>query len=393
MKYILVSLLFLLTFFPVKATDYEHVKISILTVEPRSNEVYTIFGHTALRVSDPDNKVDVVFNWGTFDFDAPNFIWRFIKGETDYFLSTTYYQYFVASYGQSGATVIEQVIDLPADDKEKLINALHKNLRPENVTYRYDFFFDNCTSRVRDLLEKSNDGKLIYPEQDEPVTLRKLIHECTAPYPWLGFGIDILIGSGADSLVSYRNELWLPEKLMNAIDDCVVEDVSGNHYPLLLSKKTIVQPADDGKLSQTKSKHWLAPFNVGLILFIVTLWILLMFPSRRKRFRILFSLLYLTAGLGGCIVAFTCFLSSHPCTNPNWNLVWINPFYLIGAVGFLLPKTYRLITWYHGLNFVLLLIFLSGWFFIPQSINPGAVFFVLSFALISGYQAITFKRK
>ena len=339
----------------IKSMSNDSLQISLLTVEPRSNEVYTVYGHTALRVCDPTREIDAVFNWGTFDFSAPFFLYHFIKGETDYFLSNTSYEYFHYAYSTSGATVKEQVLAIPNENKQAFIEALALNLQPENQEYRYNFLFDNCSTRPRDFIEKYCGGKLVYPEQERKVTSRDMLHSCTRPYPWITFGVDLIIGSGADSLISKRQELFLPERLMDALNQSVVVTETGETRPIVTSFETIIQNSDN-EVSEQSS--WTDPLIIFIVIFILFGTLSVIELIKKRKFRIPYAIVFLIAGIGGCIVAFVTLFSSHPCTDANWNLLWLHPFHFIGFIGFLLKKSYPLIRWYHRSNLVLLFLFL-----------------------------------
>ena len=332
----------------------DSLQISLLTVEPRSNEVYTVYGHTALRVCDPTRGIDTVFNWGTFDFSAPFFLYHFIKGETDYFLSNTSYEYFHYAYSKDNATVKEQILNIPNENKQAFVEALALNLQPENQEYRYNFLFDNCSTRPRDFIEKYCGGKLVYPEQKEKVTFRDLIHSCTDPYPWMTFGLDLIIGSGADSLVSKRQELFLPERLMDALNQAVVITQNGETRPIVTSFETVIMSSKDNVSEQ---KSWFNPSTLGLIILIGFCALSIIGLVKKRKFSIPYAIIFLAAGIAGCIVTFVALFSSHPCTDANWNLLWLHPFHFIGFVGFLLKKSYPLIRWYHRSNLVLLFLF------------------------------------
>ena len=130
--------------YPLLSKDAE---ISLLTVSPSEDEVYTVYGHTALRVRDASKKLDTVFNYGIFDFSKPNFIYRFAKGETDYRLAAQYTRDFLIEYEMRGSEVTEQILDIDSAGKARIWEALMINNRPENRVYRYNFFFDNCATR------------------------------------------------------------------------------------------------------------------------------------------------------------------------------------------------------------------------------------------------------
>ena len=389
-KHILFFLVGLYTFSTVKSQTYDSLQVSLLTVASRDKAVWTIFGNTALRLSNPAQKIDAVLNWGTFDNQKPNFLLHFLKGKTDYFLSATPFHYFISSYSADGATVIEQVMNVPDNEKAALLDLLETNLLPENTEYRYNFIFDNCTTRPRDILERFCGGKMIYPEQTQPVTFRRLIHQHTAPYPWLEFGIDCVIGNGADSLISYRSELFLPEKLMDALNRTTVEHPDKIRQPFVQSTKFILQSGDTQK---SQLKFWNYPFPIGLIVCFLYFVFVITGYFKKRRFRLPFALLFFIAASGGCIAAGLCFFSVHPCVQPNWNLLWLHPLHFIAFAGFFFRKSYRLIRWYHAVNFVLLSCFLLGWHLIPQEMNKACIPFILCLWIISGLQFVVLKQK
>jgi hypothetical protein len=315
---------------------------------------------------------------------------RFVEGKTDYYLSASSFQYFILSYTNDGTTVIEQKLNIPDSEKEVLLEFLQINLLPENVEYRYNFIFDNCTTRPRDIIEQFCEGELIYPKQTQPVTFRQLLHQYTQPYPWVEFGIDCVIGSGADSLITYRNELFLPEKLMDALDHSVIKHPDEDEYPVVLASKVILQSTDS---QRSRTDFWNNPFGVGITVCILYLALATVGYIKKYRFRLPFALLFFIAGAGGCIVAMLNFFSLHPCVQSNWNLLWLHPLHFIACVGFFFRKSYSWIRWYHAVNFVLLSGFLLGWHWIPQELNKACIPFILCLWVVSGLQAVILKQK
>ena len=174
--------------YPLLSKDAE---ISLLTVSPSEDEVYTVYGHTALRVRDASKKLDTVFNYGIFDFSKPNFIYRFAKGETDYRLAAQYTRDFLIEYEMRGSEVTEQILDIDSAGKARIWEALMINNRPENRVYRYNFFFDNCATRPAAIIEKLAGGKIDYNIPFKQQTFRDLINYCTRNKPWLTFGCDL----------------------------------------------------------------------------------------------------------------------------------------------------------------------------------------------------------
>ena len=352
----------------------DSIQISLLTVLPRSNYIYTIYGHTAIRVCCPSKKSDLVFNYGAFNTNEPNFTYRFIRGKTDYFLDAYTYQQFEYNYRTGNYTVIEQILNLPAEEKEKMIQMLFLNFLPENRRYRYDFLFDNCTTRPRDIIVKFAGGKIVYAVPRDATTFRKLIHGCTAPYPWMTLGIDLLIGKGADSLISHQQKMFLPEKLMNALDSAYVVNDDLEQRPIVSFRYVVIQSSE---ADDSGGRSWSSPMKLGIILLIHALVFGIYGIVSKRRFSIFFGLIYLQATIIGLIIWFVALFSVHPCTFPNFNMYFFHPFYLIAFVGYVFPKTYRFATWFHWINFVLLPMLLMAWPFILQNMNPANIPYIL----------------
>ena len=172
--------------------------VSLLTCTP-GNLVYELYGHTAIRVREVGaRQSDWVFNYGTFSFNQPHFMWRFMLGETDYELGVVPYYLFYESYVREGRGIDEQVLNLTPAEAKKLVDALSKNLEPENATYRYNFFYDNCVTRALRVIEQSIDGQVIWPKADANKSLRDMVHEFSEPSPWNKFGQDLLLGAEVD---------------------------------------------------------------------------------------------------------------------------------------------------------------------------------------------------
>jgi len=219
-------LLFLTLFvFPttaqVQLTD--SAKISLLTASPWHGAVYALFGHTAIRVQDDSTGVNAVFNYGYFDSSQPNFIYHFVRGETDYILGVTSFEEFLSEYAYKGQQVIAQELNLTTDEKQQLYEALYVNALPENRKYRYNYFYDNCSTRPRDMVEKYTDGEVQYPPTPREQTYRDLVHEYVDSYPWLLFGIDLVIGNSADRPIDVREKMFIPRYLMDSFDGAIVQ--------------------------------------------------------------------------------------------------------------------------------------------------------------------------
>jgi hypothetical protein len=323
-----------------------------------------------------------VLNWGTFDFHSSGFIYRFLRGDADYFLSATNYNSFYYDYLGENATVVEQILNIPEEGKDRLVEIVGQNLKVENLKYRYSFLFDNCTTRPRNLIEDACGGKLVYPEQTEKTTFRKLIHGCTHPFPWMTFGIDLIVGAGADSLISIREELFLPLKLLEILNRSVALDEDGTRYPIIASSEIIIQSADYERIT---SYFWDSPLVVGILLFVVYAIIACLGWRKKREFRGFFAPWFLVAALAGFLIGFLVLFSAHPCVSPNWNWLWLHPFHLIAFAGYFFKKSYRFISWYHIVNLVLLSALLFEKYWSAQVLNIANVPYVCCLFLASAY--------
>lgn len=372
---------FLLTFLLVIASLFQSAKakaqegplsdsafVSLITVSP-GEEIYAHYGHTAIRVADPKKGFDLVFNYGLFDFNSPNFIFRFVRGETDYICGAFDYSIFLLEYQSENRQVTEQVIHLKPAEKEAVWQALVKNTLPENRTYRYNFFFNNCSTKPRDVIVKGLQGKVDYRTKGYYPTLRSVVHHYTEQHPWTQFGIDFLLGAQADEPASLSDQQFAPELLFASFANAVVTDDSSKVRPLVLETRQAVSQ-DASKLP--KPSHLPGPIPVAWFLFLVvgacTIYELL----KGKHFKALTAVLYGLFGITGSLIAFMVLFSIHPTTHVNYLLLWQNPFHLIFAFGMIFASFRKKFErMYLSLNWKLLLLALIGIWIFPQQIHPA----------------------
>ncbi len=223
----LLSLLFTMLWCQLtRAQVADSTDVYLVTCAP-GNATYSIYGHTALRISIRGTDIDRVYNWGIFDFSTPNFAFRFAKGRLDYMLGSYGYDIFVNEYISEGRAVWSQTINLTTAEKEKLFALINENLKPENVRYRYDFFYDNCATRIRDILVAAASDTIIFPVKEKQQTFRQLIDPKQKVLPWIDFGADMLLGLQADKKASVADEMFLPDYLMDNLSASVI--VHGNN--------------------------------------------------------------------------------------------------------------------------------------------------------------------
>lgn len=362
MKTIATIFLFFISISLQAQQDNCNIRISLLTCTP-GEELYSSFGHTAIRITDSANNRDIVFNYGTFDFsDAIKFYKKFIKGKLDYFLSIDQFPDFMYEYQYFGRGVTEQELDLDCAEKSALLSALYENAREENKYYKYDFNYDNCTTRPRDIIRKfSNDSlhiKNILPYSG--ITFRNLIHDYLnrGGQYWSKLGIDILLGSPLDKKITNDEAMFLPDYLLMALDSTTYrgkELVSGKFQllPYVAKNETTV-------------------FFKPVIVFSILLLVMLAASLSKSRFstkflKIFDPVFFFFTGFIGVLLLFMWFGTDHAMCRNNLNLLWALPFHL--PVVFFINSGKDWIKRYFRFTLFLSIILIFTWFFLPQQLN------------------------
>jgi hypothetical protein len=376
MRRFLLSILFLTALLPMWSSPMDSVRISLLTCAPGS-EIYALFGHSAIRYENPEKDQDWVFNYGMFSFKEPNFVMRFVKGETDYQLGVVPFRYFETEYALRGSSVYQQVLNLTDEEKVRLISLLEENYLPSNRVYRYNYFYDNCTTRARDKVEESIQGKVVYPETEKEVSFRDIIHEFTAGSEWGEFGIDLCLGSEADEPIDERKQMFAPFYMMEAARGAMIHRAD-TVVPLVLEEFKVVDA-----VLEDEPAFPLSPMTCAMGLLVATAFVV-GWGIRKGRPCLAWNvLMFFLQGLGGCIVAFLFFFSLHPTVGSNWLLMLFHPL----ALFYLPIMIYRGIKGkkdpYHWLNVALLTSFMILMPFISQEFNLTVLPLALSLLLVS----------
>ena len=368
LSFILVSLFLLTAQVVVNAqTLSPQAQISILTCNP-GEDVYSMYGHTAIRINDPVNGFDVVYNYGVFSFDSPDFMYRFAKGQTDYLMMGQRFSSFIPEYQEDKRSVYEQVLNLSSEGKTKLFKALAENAKPENRMYRYNFFMDNCATRVRDMIERNSGGTIQFTDNHPVESYRQMIKLFHHSFRWIDLGIDLLVGKKADEHVSAYGQMFLPEYLMDQFAKAKVV-VNGNSQPLVSETHTLVE-YPNSKLKN--SLHWPA-ILFGLFFVLISAITIRDYLRGKTNDKIDFWLLTLS-GLAGLIIGWFTLYSEHPAMSPNYNLLWAFPLNLFFAFVWKFKKWRSYTRYYFYLSgIVLLLSFFSG-----QQFNPAVYFIILT---------------
>ena len=295
-------------------SNADSIQISLLTCSA-GKEVWAQYGHTAIRYYDKESGEDFAINYGTFSFDQSYFIPRFVLGMTNYRIGVQPMDAFLSQYSYEGRGVTEQVLRLSAKDKEVIYEALQNNLKPENVVYRYNYFFDNCTTRARDMIVNHLHGKLVYPPADQDATFRSMIHKWNNKDKWAQFGEDLLLGVNADRKTTKAEQQFLPENLRNDFDKAIYNG------------KPLVKETNELLVAETEVAALAFPFSpLSIALFFAAISLVIMLFSYRKQrvYWVWDAALMLTSGLLG-IVFFIMIFSQHPCVSLNFILLFFNP--------------------------------------------------------------------
>ncbi len=356
----------------------KNAEISILSSGKSDEAIYTKWGHAAIRINDPDLHIDVVFNYGIFNFKK-GFIYKFVKGETDYRLDTEDFIEAKEEAHEKNADYYEQVLNLSPEEKEKVFEALIENASPENRYYRYNFFFDNCATRPRLLLNKNIDGTIGYKERKMTETFRDRIYTALKDDPWYKFGIDICLGSPTDRVMTAQESLFEPVVMKEAFDSAVIIR-QGKVEPLVKATHQL-----DHKRNEKSDTNWaniVTPLVVFWFLFIASIGHVYYYTKTGKDDRWFYSVLFALIGLNGIIVYFLTFISVHPCVNPNFNLLWTNPLLLLFTFLPYIKKAQKITTALMATNIASNIIAISGYLWLPQRYNSAFLPIMLTEVLL-----------
>lgn len=338
-------------------------KISVLTCSD-GEELYSAFGHSAIRVTDTTNNIDWVFNYGTFDFDTPWFYLKFANGNLDYLLSIGEYKHFLAQYFNDDRSVTEQVLNLNLNDRQRLFDALLINYKPENRNYRYDFFYDNCATRIVDMVSENVQGDVTFKpvEANKRVSFRALLHHYLYNSPWTETGLAMILGMPADKIATVRESTYLPYFLMQAFDHASYSNSERQSVPLIKEKVKIL---DFPKLDAVSV--W-SPALFFWVLLILSFF--LIFFANDRIIRLFDGLLFFATGTVGLLITYLWFISNHSVTGNNLNILWAMPTFLFLAFANHKKKLSVIIMVF---NLFCLVMFLIGWKFIPQAFPTATI--------------------
>ncbi len=367
-----------------------HAEITMLTASP-GDELYSVFGHSALRVVDRENNLDLVFNYGTFDFDTPNFYLQFTRGKLLYKLSVAPMEYFVPEYLFEGRAIYEQVLNLSQEQKQQVFDFLMINRLPENAYYHYDFFYDNCATRIRDLVD--NILEPLWPDESEineesialirsmldyefdykpelkpSRTFRDLLQPFLVTMPWSKFGIDLALGLPADKVATVWDFMYLPDEMLIAFALANHRDGRPlvSEYRIIIPKTVELSPASK-----------ITPQMVMWLLVLLSLASLF-----RAKWSLIFDKIFFSVlGITGLVIVFLWFFSDHITTKANLNILWAIPthLYFIWMANY--TSLRDSVKWYFRFVSFLSFCLLVLWPFMPQDFH-GAFFPIILISLL-----------
>lgn len=363
MKKSFIILIISLLTISVQATEYEAPQLSersyieVYTCAP-GNQLYSQFGHTAIGVFDHSRGIDQVFNYGTFSFNTPHFYLKFCAGKLLYQLTSETFSQFVYSYERRGRQVVAQRLNLTLEQRQHLFNLLSENCLPENCDYQYDFFFDNCATRVLDMFYRAFGDSLIYNGCDTaPLpTMRDCIHPYLSGSQWTKAGIDLVLGSITDHRASSRQQSFIPDKLHDYLTECQIDTL-----PFVLQSRTIVEPT----IVYDRTPWFLSPMLIFSLLLIAV--IIISFRLSATALVIFDRIYFCIIGLLGLLITLLWFATDHSATVGNFNILWASPLFLVYI--FTIGRAEK--QWHKWLRIILLAgngIMIIG-FLLPQSFN------------------------
>ena len=336
-------------------SNMDDVEVSLLTCGP-GNEAYSLFGHTAIRISQPSRGMDVVVNYGMFSFKQKYFIPRFVLGLTDYQMGITTFDDFKAEYEYEQRWVFEQTLNLTSKEKSALLQAVDQNYKPENVTYRYNVFYNNCTTKARDLIAANIDGKIKYNSaKSEYPSFRELCHSKTSSHRWSQFGNDLLLGIQADLPTNISEQQFLPENLEHDFSLATIETNTdetsnatigaNNASPRkLVSHEEYIIPKYVAASAAPESLP--SPRALAIVIAIIIIGVSLIEYFWNKNLWLTDAILMPLIGLTGMIL-FVMIFSKHPTVNINFQILILNPIALFMTIPMVMKQRKGMLTWWH----------------------------------------------
>lgn len=362
----------------------DSIQISLLTCSPH-DEVYSLYGHTALRVENRQNGMDVAVNYGMFSFDKPFFALRFVFGLTDYTMGIVPFENFCREYKYYGSSVTQQVLNLSSEDKVRILNALELNYRPENRVYRYNYFYNNCTTKAVDIIADNINGKIVYSDTvPDGMTFRKILHFMTRNNPWAQLGNDLLLGCGADREMTLDEYHFLPHTMLAALDsaDIIGED---NGKRKAVKEKLVV--VEEGMQIVSESFPF-SPMTCSVAFLLINILVSFVEWRFKKYFWLYDAFFLLLIGLAGIIITSMIF-SLHPTVSLNAQILLLNPLPLLFGYQAIRKQRQNMFSNFWLMEILLISLLLVIYSFEIQWIAPPVLLLALSLLIRCGVKMLS----
>jgi len=340
---------------------------------PDQSQLYSAFWHSAFRIHDPEIEFDSIYNYGVFDFDNPDFYTDFAKGYLNYKLGVSATERFFYVYKYYNRSIVAQILNLTQQEKQQLFDFLEENKKPENRYYFYDYFFNNCATKIRDVIEEVFGDRITfhYDYATEPHTIRDLVDLCIDYQPWGDFAIDLCLGSPIDRQAEPYEYMYLPFYVYEAFALATItrNDVA---QPLVKDTRTIYTSREE-KIERT----FFTPALTFWLLFSLILLITLFEYFKGLSFWFVDVFLFAFMGLIGIVLALIWFATDHAAAANNYNLLWAMPLHLPAAILLLVRRNLHALKLYFLIIAALNVMLLLGWNLIPQEYHYAFVPIIL----------------
>ena len=383
-----VFLFFVISTFAQKRELSDESEIVVMTMGPHQGELYSAFGHSAFRVVDPANDIDWVYNYGVFDFTQQNFYYNFARGEMVYQLGMSYYEPFRDFYVNQDREVREQYLNLSLAEKREFFEFLQKNYRPENREYFYNYVYDNCATKIADVVEIVFPDRVVFDHSNanQDKTIRDLMHDYLDYQPWGTLGIDIGLGTQIDKEAPAPDYMFLPDYVFDAFAGATIQ-TNGIEKPLVKNAVIIHSPSE-----QQVNEGMFTPMTFFVMLFFIVGFLTHLNMKRGRRTRWIDGLLFGFAGFTGFWLVFLWSATIHLST---WNLdlLWAIPFHLPVVFMMRIKKWKVHLGTYFKIVWIWYALLLASWAVLPGHINASLVPFTLLLLLRAFYISWDLKKQ
>tara|TARA_B100002052_G_scaffold282983_1_gene293480 strand:+ start:239 stop:1399 length:1161 start_codon:yes stop_codon:yes gene_type:complete len=352
-----------------KSFGSNSTQVSIITIGPYEKELYSAFGHSGIRFWDPSNGIDYFYNYGIFDFDQPNFYLNFLHGKLLYKVGKYNYKSAEAFYKSQNRFIKEQILDIDDNDKMLLFKYLEENVQPENSSYLYNYIFNNCATKIRDVLFSVFQERVEFKSEGEGMSFRSLMDLYLKKNEWGDLGIDICLGSSIDVEASNLDQMYLPDYLFTGLEIATLDNKK-------LVNETLTYIPDYNEYNQSI----FSPKLIFIIVLLISIYISFRQIKYGLKYKYFDLILFCGSGLIGLLIIYLWGFTDHLSKN-NFNILWASP------INFILPFLFSRET--HKKWFIIYVIFyiavlislLILWNFIPQNLNQNVLIITLSMIL------------